>query len=224
MRIAAPPSPGHAAPAEPRLRRQHTASGAGPGAPRQALQERLVEQAQGRLLPGADGLQVAAHRPLGPLGVPGGDGPEDGRVLPPALLLLLLDGADLAGLPEEAMRAVRGRRVMYLGRLVEVAGTEALFEAPLHPYTQALLAAAPAPDPTLRRQRVVLTGEVPSPMQPPSGCRFRTRCPLAMDVCREVEPELRDYGDGHYAACHALESPKGPPAAPPGAAQGLRAG
>jgi oligopeptide/dipeptide ABC transporter ATP-binding protein len=92
--------------------------------------------------------------------------------------------------------------VMYLGRLVEVAGTDALFGAPHHPYTQALLSAAPVPDPERRRTRIVLSGDVPSPANAPAGCAFHPRCPIVRDICRTQVPALRDLGHGHHAACH----------------------
>lgn len=95
--------------------------------------------------------------------------------------------------------------VMYLGRLVEMAATAQLFAAPLHPYTQALLAAVPSVTQRKQRRRVVLSGDVPTPFNPPQGCRFHTRCPMVMDRCREVEPPWRDTGDGHFVACHLYE-------------------
>jgi oligopeptide/dipeptide ABC transporter ATP-binding protein len=91
--------------------------------------------------------------------------------------------------------------VMYLGRLVELAPTRALFQKPRHPYTEALFRAAPIPDPTLRRARLTLRGEVPSPLAPPSGCVFRTRCPYAVPRCAESRPPLRAVGPGHATAC-----------------------
>jgi oligopeptide transport system ATP-binding protein len=94
--------------------------------------------------------------------------------------------------------------VMYLGKLVELADRNELYENPLHPYTKALLSAVPIPDPVVekKRERIILTGDVPSPINPPSGCHFHTRCPYVMDVCREDEPAFADQGGGHYVACH----------------------
>ncbi|HEX4262443.1 MAG TPA: oligopeptide/dipeptide ABC transporter ATP-binding protein [Acetobacteraceae bacterium] len=93
--------------------------------------------------------------------------------------------------------------VMYLGKIVELAERRALFADPRHPYTRALLSAVPVPDPTVRRDRIILSGDVPSPIRPPSGCRFHTRCPYVFDRCIPEEPVLRRLGDaGHQAACH----------------------
>ncbi|MEP3436613.1 MAG: ABC transporter ATP-binding protein, partial [Hoeflea sp.] len=94
--------------------------------------------------------------------------------------------------------------VMYLGRIVEIGSREALFAEPLHPYTQALLSAVPEPDPESERNRVpiVLQGDVPSPANPPKGCNFSTRCPKVMDICRQIEPDVYDFGEGRQVVCH----------------------
>jgi oligopeptide transport system ATP-binding protein len=97
--------------------------------------------------------------------------------------------------------------VMYVGKIVELGDRDQLYEHPLHPYTQALLSAIPIPDPVLekRRKRVVLTGDIPSPVNPPPGCRFHTRCPVAFARCSVEEPPLKEYEPGHFAACHWVE-------------------
>jgi oligopeptide/dipeptide ABC transporter ATP-binding protein len=94
--------------------------------------------------------------------------------------------------------------IMYLGKIVEYSMTEEIFHNPLHPYSQALIASVPIPDPTRRKERAPLSGEVPSPVNPPLGCRFHPRCPLAMEICKKKEPELLDVGKEHYVACFAV--------------------
>ena len=96
--------------------------------------------------------------------------------------------------------------VMYLGKMAEITDSDELYENPLHPYTQALLSAVPIPNPVVDRQRkrILLTGDVPSPINPPSGCHFNPRCQIAIDICKEQEPELRDMGNEHWVACHRV--------------------
>ncbi|HZY92819.1 MAG TPA: ABC transporter ATP-binding protein [Thermoplasmata archaeon] len=104
--------------------------------------------------------------------------------------------------------------VMYLGKVVERAPTEELFERPMHPYTQALLAAIPIPDPVLQRERILLKGDVPSPASPPPGCRFHTRCPAVMPICSKVEPPLLRIRGDHFVACHLYPTPEEGPTQP----------
>jgi oligopeptide/dipeptide ABC transporter ATP-binding protein len=115
------------------------------------------------------------------------------------------------------VRAISDRVVvMYLGRVVEHTETDELFDRPLHPYTQALLSAIPIPDPLLHRERIILSGDVPSPAAPPSGCHFHTRCPAVMPVCSQVDPPLIEFRPGHWVACHlypatTMSAPAEPP-------------
>ena len=92
--------------------------------------------------------------------------------------------------------------VMYLGSMMEIGSKKDIFENPMHPYTQALLSAAPKPDPSYKKNRVILKGDIPSPANPPSGCTFRTRCNESMDICAEVAPKFKEYSPGHRVACH----------------------
>ena len=95
--------------------------------------------------------------------------------------------------------------VMYLGSMAEIGDTKDIFSNPCHPYTQALLSAIPVPDPHNKKQRIILEGDIPSPVNPPKGCKFHTRCIHAMDICAEVTPELKDIGGGHCVACHLCD-------------------
>ena len=113
-------------------------------------------------------------------------------------LALLFISHDLATVEHLTHRVA----VMYLGKIVELADRRALFAKAHHPYTRALLSAVPVPDPLAKQQRIILTGDVPSPIDPPSGCRFHTRCPFAFDRCRSEEPALNPVADGHLSACH----------------------
>jgi peptide/nickel transport system ATP-binding protein len=121
-------------------------------------------------------------------------------------LALLFISHDLAIVEHMTHRVA----VMYLGKIVEMAPRNLIFAAPKHPYTKALLSAVPVPDPTARRAPMILKGDVPSPINPPSGCRFHTRCPYVFDRCRTEEPELRQRDEGQWAACHLDALPETP--------------
>ena len=95
--------------------------------------------------------------------------------------------------------------VMYLGSMMEFGTKKDIFENPLHPYTKALFSAIPYPDPDVKMNRIVLNGDIPSPANPPKGCRFHTRCPYAKEICKHITPEYKEYGEGHFAACHLLD-------------------
>ena len=118
-------------------------------------------------------------------------------------LALLFISHDLAIVEHMTHRVA----VMYLGKIVELAPKKSIFAAPKHPYTEALLSAVPMPEPGAARKRIILKGDVPSPINPPKGCRFHTRCPYAFDRCRVEEPELRSIEDGQFAACHLHDLP-----------------
>ena len=123
-------------------------------------------------------------------------------------LALLFISHDLAIVEHMTHRVA----VMYLGKIVEMAPRQQIFASPRHPYTKALLSAVPVPDPTARRTPMILKGDVPSPINPPSGCRFNTRCPFVFDRCRTEEPELRQRTEGQWAACHLDTLPESPAA------------
>jgi peptide/nickel transport system ATP-binding protein len=120
-------------------------------------------------------------------------------------LALLFISHDLAIVEHMTHRVA----VMYLGKIVEMGGKRSIFAAPKHPYTEALLSAAPVPAPGAARSRIILKGDIPSPIDPPAGCRFHTRCPYAFDRCRSEEPELRPTPDGQLVACHLQDQPIG---------------
>lgn len=98
--------------------------------------------------------------------------------------------------------------VMYLGKIVEIAQGRDIYNSARHPYTLALLSAIPVPDPSIKKKRILLTGEIPSPINPPEGCRFHTRCPRRMDICRMEEPQFKQMGPHHYVACHLVQGEK----------------
>jgi len=95
--------------------------------------------------------------------------------------------------------------VMYLGSMVEFGAKDSIFENPLHPYTNALFSAVPNPNPDEKTERIILKGDIPSPANPPKGCKFHTRCPKAMEICKHITPEYREVEEGHFVACHACQ-------------------
>lgn len=95
--------------------------------------------------------------------------------------------------------------VMYLGKMVEMADSDTLYKNPLHPYTQSLISSIPIPDPNKKRDKIILKGELPNPANPPKGCRFHTRCPLAKDICKQIEPEWMEVESNHFTACHVVQ-------------------
>ena len=113
-------------------------------------------------------------------------------------LALLFISHDLAVVEHVSHRIA----VMYVGKLVEITDTQTLFRNPQHPYTEALLSAVPTPDPLAAKEKIILAGDVPSPINPPSGCRFHTRCPHVMDQCKRDDPPLKQIASGHQVACH----------------------
>ena len=98
--------------------------------------------------------------------------------------------------------------VMYLGSMVEFGNKKDIFDNPLHPYTKALFSAIPNPNPDVKMNRIALSGDIPSPANPPKGCRFHTRCPYAKEICKHIPPEYKEYESGHFAACHILAEEK----------------
>ena len=117
-------------------------------------------------------------------------------------LALLFISHDLAVVEHVSHRIA----VMYVGKLVEITDTQTLFKNPQHPYTEALLSAVPTPDPLASKEKIILAGDVPSPINPPSGCRFHTRCPYVMDQCRHEDPPLKQVASGHQVACHLRDA------------------
>ena len=117
-------------------------------------------------------------------------------------LALLFISHDLAVVEHVSHRIA----VMYVGKLVEITDTQTLFSNPQHPYTEALLSAVPTPDPLASKEKIILAGDVPSPINPPSGCRFHTRCPYVMEQCKHEDPPLKNVASGHQVACHLRDA------------------